>query len=509
MASFVFSRLTGLARDMAISYSFGTSPELASYVAAFRLPDLLFQLLAGAALASAFIPTFARYEAEGKEREAWLLTSSVLNLVGLGALVASVTAMLAAPWVVPLIVPGFEPQYQELTVRLTRLMLVSPIFFGVSAIATGVLNARQHFLVPGLAPIFYNLSIMAGALLASQALGVYGLALGVAAGSLLHLLVQIPSLRRQGMLYRPVADLSLPGVREVGRLMAPRVLGLGAVQLNFLVTTILASTLASYSIPALNYAWLLTMMPLGVFGVAISSAVFPTLAHDAAQDQEAALTHTLFSTLRLILFLTIPASLGLIILGEPLITLLFQRGRFDALSAQATNWALLFYAVGLFAHAMVEILVRAFYALRDTRTPVAIGIGAMALNVGLSLVLMRFLAHGGLALAMSLATILEAFLLLGAIRRRLANYRLGQVGGSAARTCLASVIMGGALLALRMGLPWPHPTLQLGFYLAAAISGGAVLYFAVSLALGSQEAKRLGQSLGLLRRGHPAASGPD
>lgn len=494
MSSFVASRVTGLLRDMAISYQFGTSPELASYLAAFRLPDLLFQLLAGAALASAFIPTFSRYQAAGDEKEAWALTSSLLNLIGIGTLVLSVLALVAAPWFVPMVVLGFDPAYQELTVRLTRIMLATPVIFGISAIIGSALNARKRFLLPGLAPIAYNICITAGALVLSPWIGIEGLALGVTAGALAHLLVQLPGLRREGMVYRLVFSITHPGVREVARLMGPRVLGLASVQINWLITTTLASTLAPYSLPALNYAWLLILLPLGIFGVALSSAVFPTMAEEAARDTGQSMGRTLFSTLRIILFLTVPASVGLIVFGQPLIALLFQRGRFDELSAEATYIALVFYAAGLFGHAMVEILTRAFYAAQDTRTPVAIGIGAMALNTALSLILMRSLGHGGLALAVSIAAVLESLLLLHVIRSRFPGSASPAIGGSIGRTCAAAAIMGAVVLAFRLWVPVPPTTVGLIVYLACGIGIGAGLFFLAAYSLGSREAH-------LLRRG--------
>lgn len=499
MAAFVGSRVVGLVRDMAISYEFGTRPELASYLAAFRLPDLLFQIIAGAALASAFIPTFARFQAAGEEDEAWLLTSSLLNLIGIGTLILSLAAMVAAPWIVPPMVHGFDPEYQQLTVKLTRIMLATPVIFGISAVIGSALNARQHFLLPGLAPIVYNLSIIAGALILGQRIGIEGLAWGVTAGALLHLLIQLPGLRRQGMVYRFTFSLKHPGVREVGRLMGPRVLGLASVQVNFLITTMLASTLASYSIPALNYAWLLTLLPLGIFGVAISSAVFPTLAEKAARDMGESMSQTVYATLRMILFLTVPASVGLILLGQPLIALLFRRGLFDDQSVQATYWALIFFAIGLFAHGMIEILARAFYAAHDTKTPVTISMATMALNVVLSLILMGPLGHGGLALSVSIAVIVEAILLFRSIRGRLEQHDSVRVAPSLARSCLAATVMGVIILALRLAVPAPVDTMGLAVYMAAGVVLGAATYLVTSLLLGSQEAQILRAGLAIKR----------
>src|SRR3990172_8817935 len=292
VVGFVGSRLLGLVRNMVIGGVFGTGPELDAYFAAFRIPDFLFQVIAGAALGSAFIPVFTTYLAKEGLEESWKLASAVLNLVGLATLAASIVALLAAPWIVPLTVPFFPSESQQLTTGLTVVMLVSPIFFSVSGIVTGILNSRHHFLLPALAPLVYNGSIIAAAVGLSASLG----------------------------------------VREVGRLMAPRVLGLAAVQVNFLVTTILASALPSGSLAALSYAWAVMMMPLGVFGMSISTAVFPTMAEQAAVESYDNLGRTLTSSLRLVLFFTIPASAGLILLREPLVALLFERGLFDSFS---------------------------------------------------------------------------------------------------------------------------------------------------------------------------------
>src|SRR3990172_9797105 len=332
VVGFVGSRLLGLVRNMVIGGVFGTGPELDAYFAAFRIPDFLFQVIAGAALGSAFIPVFTTYLTKEGLEESWKLASAVLNLVGLATLAASIVALLAAPWIVPLTVPFFPSESQQLTTGLTVVMLLSPIFFSVSGIVTGILNGRHHFLLPALAPLVYNGSIIAAAVGLSASLGIYSLAVCVVAGALLHLMVQVPGLWQGRMAYRWLLGFSHQGVREVGRLMAPRVLGLAAVQVNFLITTILASALPSGSLAALSYAWAVMMMPLGVFGMSISTAVFPTMAEQAAVESYDNLGRTLTSSLRLVLFFTIPASAGLILLREPLVALLFERGLFDSFS---------------------------------------------------------------------------------------------------------------------------------------------------------------------------------
>ncbi|MFB0537413.1 MAG: murein biosynthesis integral membrane protein MurJ, partial [Anaerolineae bacterium] len=284
IAAFALSRVLGLAREMIIGQQFGTSGELDAYLAAFRLPDILFQLVAGGALGSAFIPTFSGYLARGAERGAWRLASAVINLV---LVVLSALALLAAAFapllVAKVVAPGFDPAKRALTVQLMRLMLLSPVIFGVSGIVMGILNSYQHFLLPALAPIVYNLSIIGAAFFLSPSLGIQSLAVGVVVGSVLHLAVQIPALIRRGMDYSPILGLGNPGVREVGRLMAPRVLGLAVVQLNFLINTILASGLADGSLAALNFAWLLMLLPQGIFAQALATAAFPTFSELAAK----------------------------------------------------------------------------------------------------------------------------------------------------------------------------------------------------------------------------------
>jgi putative peptidoglycan lipid II flippase len=490
IAAFALSRVLGLAREMIIGQQFGTSGELDAYLAAFRLPDILFQLVAGGALGSAFIPTFSGYLARGDKRGAWRLASAVINLVLLLLSALALLAAASAPLLVAKVVaPGFDPAKRALTVQLMRLMLLSPVVFGVSGIVMGVLNSYQHFLLPALAPIVYNLSIIGAALFLSPSLGIHSLAMGVVMGSLLHLAIQVPGLVKRGMGYTPILNLGDPGVREVGRLMAPRVLGLAVVQLNFLVNTILASGLADGSLAALNFAWLLMLLPQGIFAQAMATAAFPTFSELAAKRQVAEMRSTLSATLRAILYLAIPASVGLFVLRYPIVRLLFQRGAFEESSTEAVVWALQFYTLGLFAHAIVEIVTRAFYALHDTLTPVLIGGGAMGVNVVLSLILIRPLAHGGLALANSTATILEMVGLLLVLRGPLEGLEGGRLLNSTLRTALAAGLMG-------LGVNWfaaethGQSSIIVG---GGGIALGGMIYFMASLVLGSGEVRALWQ----------------
>ncbi|MFQ5593990.1 MAG: murein biosynthesis integral membrane protein MurJ [Anaerolineae bacterium] len=493
MAAFVLSRLLGLAREMVIARQFGTSLELAAYLAAFRVPDFIFYLIAGGALGSAFIPTFTEYLTVGSEEEAWQLASAVFNLLALVLTTAAIGAIILAPLLARLIVPGFDQATQELTAHLMRLMLIAPVVFGISGLAMGILHSHQHFLAPALAPAFYNLSIILAALWLGPSMGVRALAIGVIAGAVLHLLVQIPMTVRVGARYTPILGLSHPGVREVARLMGPRILGLAAVQVNFVINTILASGLGGAALPALNYAWLLMMLPQGVFAMALATVAFPTFSELAARNDAAGLRSTLSATLRMVLYLTVPASVGLLVLRTPLIEVLLQRGAFTQASTDAVAFALQFYALGLFAHATVEIVARAFYALHDTKTPVAIGLGAMLINILLSLVLIRPLSFGGLALANTLATAGEMVVLVWLMRRRLSSLAVSQLAGPVLRIAVAAGLMAAALFGFTRGLPGVDPLLAT----AGGISIGVVLYVGITALAGSEE---VGAVLRLLDR---------
>jgi putative peptidoglycan lipid II flippase len=492
MALYVASRALGLLREMVISHQFGTGGDLDAYLAAFRLPDILFQIIAGGALASAFIPTYAGYLTRGDEKGGWRLASSIINLVLVLTTVLAALALALAPWLVQkVIAPGFDPARQALTVQLMRLMLITPVVFGVSGVVMGILNARQHFLLPALAPMVYNLGIIAGAILLAPTMGARGLAVGVVAGAIGHLLVQIPGLVRQGMRYLPVLGIHDPGVHEVGRLMLPRAVGLGAVQLNFLVNTILASGLVAGSLSALNYAWLLMLLPQGVFAQAVATAAFPTFSAQAARGERDAMRSTLAATLRAVLYLALPAAVGLIVLREPLVALVFQRGEFTSESTQMVAWALALFALGLPAHSVVEIVVRAFYAMHDTRTPVAIGIGAMGLNVALSLAFIAafqaagWLALGGLALSNSLATTVEMAVLVAIIRRRLDGLEGRRMARSLARIAVAAAVMG----VVAGGVAWMLAGRSALLAGGVAIVSGTGVYGGISLLLGAPEPK--------------------
>jgi putative peptidoglycan lipid II flippase len=481
---FFISRVLGLAREMIIGARFGTSAQLDAYQAAFRVPDLLFQLVAGGALGSAFIPVFTGCLTRRELRGAWRLFSGVTNLVLIVLTTLAAAMAIAAPWLVEhVLAPGFSAPQQALTAELVRWMLFSTVIFGVSGIVMGVLNSFQHFLLPALAPILYNLSIIAGAWFLAPTLGVFGLVLGVVVGAGLHLDIQLFGLWWYGAKYNATLGPKDRNVREVGRLMGPRVIGLAAVQVNFWVNTLLASHLATGSLAALNYAWLLMLLPQGIVAQGVATAAFPTFASLKSQGRMTELRQTVTATLRAVLFLSIPAAVGLFVWRVPLVRMLLERGQFDAHSTELTTTALAFYSFGLIGHSAVEILARAFYALHDTRTPVAIGIGAMALNVVLSLLLRGGFAHGGLALANTIATLIEMGLMFAFLSVRIGGLAWGSLGVTVLKASAASLGMGLTLTWI-LGQWSDAPVLLLGVF---GLLAGAVVFLAVAAALRTPE----------------------
>ncbi len=494
MTLFIVSRMLGLAREMVIGAVFGTSAEYDAYLAAVRIPDILFTLIAGGALGSAFIPTFTGYFAREDAAGGWRLASAIVNLLLVALTAAALLAWLLAPVLVSVVLaPGFTPDQQALTISLLRVMLAAPLFFGVSGVVMGALNARQHFLLPALAPSMLNLSLIVAVWLLAPRMGVRALALGYVAGAVLHLGIQVPGLFLVDARYRPVLTLRDPGVLEVLRLMAPRVLGLAAVQVNFLVNTNIASRQGEGAVSALNYAWLLMLLPQGVFAQAVGTAAFPTFAAQAARGERGEMRRTLSATLRAVFFLSLPATGGLVMLARPLVGLLFERGAFSASSTAAVAWALAFYALGLVGHAGLEIVARAFYALHDTATPVWMGVLAMGLNVALSLTLPDVFGlagwplFAGLALANSIATLLELTALLILIQRRMGGIEGQRMLTALARNSLAALAMGAALVGWQTLLSGAG-TLILGG--GGAVVGAAV-YVGVALALRAEEPRAL------------------
>lgn len=510
MLAFVASRGLGLVREAVIGARFGALDVYAAYLAAFRVPDLIFNLVAGGALASAFLPTFTGFLTRGEEASGWRLASAVANwlLLGLGAL--SLLAALLAPWLVTsFIAPGYPPALTQLTADLMRFMLISTVIFSLSGLLMSILNAYEHFLLPALAPVMYNLGILFGALVLAPRIGIFGLAWGVVLGASAHALIQLPALRHFGIRYAPVLGLRDPQLRgtvaRVVQLMGPRVLGAAVVQLMFFSNTVIASFYDPAVLPALNYAWIVMLLPHGIFASSVATAIFPSFSRMASVGNQAGMRAGLAQTLRALLFVVLPSAVGLLVLRVPIIQLLFERGEFTHQTTLAVAWALGFYSVGLVAHALVEIVNRAFFALQDTLTPVLVGVGAMVGNIALSLLLVRVVGdpatlergpQGALALANTLASTAEIILLLWLLRVRLGGLDGRALLDQAMRLLLAAAGMGAALWGL---MQWPLVA-RLPVLVSAPllIAAGGGIYLAIAWALRVEETRTLPRLL--LRR---------
>ncbi len=467
MIAFIITQLLGLARGMVNYQVFGTTAEMDSFNAANRVTELLFNLMAGGALGSAFIPTFTGLLAREQHQTAWKLASAIANLLLLVLTGVSLLAAIFAPQIVRdvlfLLSPGEAPGQEQLTVFLLRIMLPSVIIFGLSGLVMGILNAHQKFWLPAIAPAMYSIGQILGVLLLPEGLGITRLAIGALAGSLLHLLIQLPHLLRLNGRYSALLGLRMGEVREVAGLMGPRILGVAVVQINFIVNTIIGLSLPEGSVSALSLAFTWMLMPQAAIAQSVAIAAMPTFSAQAALGRLDEMRRSLASSLRGVLLLAAPASVGLIMLRQPLIRLLYEHGEFfTSRSTEMVAWALLWYLIGLVFHSLLEVIVRAFYALHDTRTPVSVTVVSMALNIVFSLTFPAWFSRlgwmplGGLALANSLATALECAALIVLLRRRLRGLEGRRLWSAAGQSLLAAGVMGAALWAgLSSASAWP------------------------------------------------------
>ena len=473
MVAFIISNIAGLIRQILVANAFGTKADMEAFNAANRVAETLFNLVAGGALSSAFIPIFSSLLAKNDRGRAWRLASAVANLVLIITVVVGLAAAIFAPWVVRhILAPGFaaDPVKENLTIALMRLMLPSAVIFGLSGLVMGILNSNQVFFYPSLAPAMYQIGMIFGVIFLVPQMGIFGLGWGVVIGAGMHLLLQIPALLKVRGSYTFTLGLDMPDVTEVIQLMGPRLLGVAVVQLNFWINTRLASQFLEGSVTGIVLGFTLMLMPQAAIAQSIAIAALPSFSAQVAQGRLNEMRYSLASSLRWVLILSIPASIGLLILRRPIVQLLYQRGQFDARSTELVAWALLWYAAGLVGHSLVEILARAFYSLHDTRTPVFIGIIAMSLNVGFSYLFagifigLGWMPHGGLALANSLATGIESVGLVYLMRRRLNGLQGRFILDGAWKSLAATAVMGVVLLF------WMRATIELPVWMV--VSGG-------------------------------------
>jgi putative peptidoglycan lipid II flippase len=422
---FLASRVLGYVRTIAIAGSVPDVGDLSPFYAAFRIPDLLFQLVAAGALSSALIPVVAALFATDEDARAWRVVSTVATLMlALLALLAGIV-LLFAPELVSLMTPGFDADQLARTTELTRIMVLAPLFLAAGAVATSALNARGRFAAAALAPLVYNLAIIGAALLLVPSIGVGGLAIGVVVGAIGHVLVQLPPLVRQGARLRPHVDLRDDQARLALLLMVPRAIGLGATQFVFVVMTSLASTLGPQALPVFNFSFAVLQIPIGVIGVPLGVVLLPSLARVAAGGASEAFTRLLVRGLAILAYVMIAiAALGIVV-SEDVVRLLFGIADIGESAIEATGLALAVFLVGLTAHALIAVLARAFYALKDTRTPVLAALGAVVTNIVLANILVGPLGLNGLAAAIAISAWLETVALALLLHGRVPGYGAG------------------------------------------------------------------------------------
>jgi putative peptidoglycan lipid II flippase len=507
----LFGQLMGLVRSILVASAF-PDVELDAFVAANRVSETLFTLIAAGALGSAFLPTFTALLVKNDRASAWNLASSMINLVTLILSLAAVVAAWFAPQIVRyLLAPGLarDPQLFALTVSLLRIQSISAVLFGLGGLVISILNAHQVFFIPQITAAMYQIGQIFGVLVLARWMGIYGLAWGVVIGSLLFLAIQLPSV------FKLKGDFSFslggrnPNVRKVLQLMGPRIFGTAVVQLNFWVNTNLGSRMAEGSLISLSYGFMLMLMAQAAIAQSVAIAALPTFSAQYALGKLDEMRMSLASTLRTMFLLALPATVGLILLAQPVVSMLYRRGKFNALTAEMTAWALTWYAAGLLGHAVMEVLTRAFYAQQDTKTPVMIGAAAMGLNVAFSFLFARlfsqigWMPHGGLALANSLATALEATALFVFMRQRLEGIEGSYVARGFIACALASLGMGiGLWFWTQAAASLPHWIVALG-----GIGIGAVIYGAGVLMLRVPEIQLLKNAVTrrLLQRASPSS----
>lgn len=443
------SRIAGLVREQVFAVMFGAGLAVDSFVAAFRIPNLLRDLFAEGALSSAFVPTFTDDLTKSGKDAAWRTANIVINTIILVIGIIVIIGILASPALVKVIAPGFGkiPGKWQLTTQLTQIMFPFLLFISLAAVAMGMLNSLHRFAVPAFAPVMLNLGMILAGFLISPFLAqpMHGMAIGAVLGAIGQFAIQIPALRKEGFRYRFILDFRDPGLRKILFLMTPAILGLASTQINIFVNTQIASFLPQGSVSYLSYSYRLLYFPLGVFGVAIATVSLPAFSKLISTGDNQGALASFYSALRLIFFLSIPSTVFLCVAGQPVVSVLYQYGRFKYSDTVSTASALLFYCLGLFAFAAIRVTVSLFYSLKDAKTPVKISVLAVIFNIITNLLLMRPLSFRGLALAASLSGALNFSLLLRALNKKIGPLNFRFLRSGFLRALTASLGMGAIL----------------------------------------------------------------
>jgi len=488
------SRILGFVRDIVLAKLLGTGFRADAFFVAFKIPNLFRDMVGEGATNAAVVPVISEYQANKDKEDFWNFISVVLALACIVLSAITLIGILAAPIIVRMIVPGFmaDPQKLNLAIHLTKIMFPYLIFIGLTAYSIGILFTFRSFVVPAFSPCLLNIAIIASAFISSRTMEepVFGLAIGVLVGGVLQLLVQIKPLLNTGIRFSVPKTLKHPGAKKIGRLLIPRMLGSGVYQLTVLIDTFCASLAAivgAGGISAIYYANRIIQFPMGVFSIALASAVLPMLSGLANKKDISSIKRTLVFSLESIFFIMCPTTVILLLLSTPIIRVLFQRGEFGLYSTHITSWALTFYAIGLFSFGGIKILVTTFYALQDTKTPMKVAALCLAINATLNFILMFPLRVGGIALASAIAGTIDFLILFYIMDKRLGGLNSGLLRYFF-KVTLAAVLTGIVEYWSWQNVVFTHEVVKL-----FVIGGlGFVFYYFVCLALGVEQAHKIG-----------------
>ena len=493
------SRLVGVIRDRLLSGTFGAGTELDAYYAAFRAPDFIYNLFVLGAITAGFIPVFTKYleKGEGKDgamnAEASDLASLLFSMLGGILLVCAAVGIVAAPWFIPALTPGFDAESRSLTVRLTRVMFLSPVLLGLSSVMGGILQSKRRFFIYALAPILYNVGIISGILFLVPTMGIAGVAVGVTIGAFLHFLVQLLACQAMGWRFRFGWDTGHEGVRSIARMTGPRMASLAVSQVNLVVLTGMASTVGAGGIAVFNLANNLQMLPVGVIGVSFAVAAFPLIAELAAKGKNEEFVAALAKTVRTILFLVVPSTVAILLLRAQIVRVVLGTGHFDWKDTVDTVDTLSFFAISLFAQALLPLFARAFFAFRDVATPLAAAVVSVVVERAIAWFLIeQGMGTPGLALAFSIGCIVNLALLWVILRLRTGNLAERALLRSLALTSVAGLLMAFAIQGSKIaigGIVDMRTSLGIFTQGAAAGAAGIAVYVAAAYVMGSEEAR--------------------
>ncbi|MCL1974888.1 MAG: murein biosynthesis integral membrane protein MurJ [Firmicutes bacterium] len=504
MVTMAISRILGYVRDMVMYPMFGLSGETSAYTTAFIIPDFLYLIIIGGALASAFVPVLSSYLALNQPKEVWQVSSIVISWCLMLMLLGIAAAYIFTPQLVSVLAPGYEQETRLLTITLTRLMLIQPLFMMLAGIGMGILNSHQRFNVPAMGSMLYNLFIVLGGALLCLPIearfpgyGVAGFSIGVVLGSIVYMLIQIPALKEVGFQFRPSLNVHHPGFRRLIKLMIPSLIGLSVQRINLIVNQALASMLEDKAVAALKMAQKFMDLPIGVFAIPIAVAILPTMARQYVSQDMPEYKKSLSLGIRSVVFICLPAAVGLIVLREPIIRLMFEfkGGNFGVEDTLYTGQALLFYCLGLVFYGLLHVLLRSFYALQDTVTPVLASLITIVINLCFSLLLLQPLRHMGLPLAFSIAGAAQCAILLFLLHRRIGQMDLRHILNSFIKTGAVCLIMGLAAFSasrfIAMQMDVVSSKLAQIIQLSLSMGLAVLVFFFLAYILRMEEAKTL------------------